>query len=494
MTAGHHLETFTAGSGECREQPSELAARERVSGGVCNHRLTASRPYPLYRLVQAGPLPGDESRLSLDEKLAEHGADVGSVAIIHQKSRKVCAAYQAAVGQRTRAFERAGITRGIESTPDLHCTPVAKRLQSRQAVDQLHVFGVDTQTDDMDRRRIPGHGDLNPGDEPETQSRGLRSGFIEPRERIVIGQRHNAHTGRLGAAHQLGGGQGTVGRRRMGMQVVLRIHPGILPADAGPQRPPGHRAHVLTSGRMRLPPVDLVYLRDQLAEVVALLQDRWESSAVADESADAPRLLGDAAAQLFDMLSLSARDEALSGMQHAETTTLGEYGMHLFNELAEIATRLELREMQNHIELLNLPFALWIARHGGEIRDLGPAVNALARLANRATEPQTMSALYTHCCELIEAASPACEEEKPGAKQPHPWRMLLLNRAIVATRSHNPDLMVAAFDAIVEQLPGEARRFFSEGMEQMGIIDYPDHVREVMQSYYLACARPRRLH
>ena len=69
-----------------------------------------------------------------------------------------------------------------------------------------------------------------------------------------------------------------------------------------------------------------------------------------------------------------------------------------------------------------------------------------------------------------------------------------INRAIVATRSHNPELMEPAFDAIVECLPQEAQRFFAEGMEQMAIIDYPTQVRDLVRRYYLAHTQRRLLH
>ena len=54
--------------------------------------------------------------------------------------------------------------------------------------------------------------------------------------------------------------------------------------------------------------------------------------------------------------------------------------------------------------------------------------------------------------------------------------------------------MEAAFDAIVDHLPGEAHRFFTEGMEQMAVIDYPDTVRDVVRRYFLAHGIPQRLH
>ena len=104
-----------------------------------------------------------------------------------------------------------------------------------------------------------------------------------------------------------------------------------------------------------------------------------------------------------------------------------------------------------------------------------------------------MAELYTQCCELIDATNPICEA--PAVDDPSdPWRLLLINRAIVATRSHNPELIESAFDAVLESLPGDAPKFFAEGMEQMTILDYPDDVREVVRRYYLAHAVPRRLH
>lgn len=245
---------------------------------------------------------------------------------------------------------------------------------------------------------------------------------------------------------------------------------------------------------MRLPPADLPYLREQLLDLAAQVRDAWEASHPAEAEIDTPTLLRDALSQLIDMLGHIQEERPAEGTNPAEITTLGEYGLHLLDELSQLAAALDQAALAARIEQLCLPFAIWIARQGGEIRSLAPVVNAVAHFANAASHPQTMAALYTCCCELIEAASPSCEEPSaPGAQQ-HPWRLLLLNRAIVATRSHNPELMEAAFDAIVEHLPEEARRFFAEGMEQIAIIDYPDPVRDVVRRYFLAHGTARLLH
>lgn len=243
---------------------------------------------------------------------------------------------------------------------------------------------------------------------------------------------------------------------------------------------------------MSIPPVDLAHLRDQVRELADQMHERWETSTLAESSTTAPRVLRDAFAQLTDVLT-HLEPDAAGATTSTELNTLAAYGLHLLTELGELATALELPRVAASLELQSLPFGLWVARRGAELRSLDAMVNAIAHYANQASHPQAMADLYTCCCEIIEAASPTCAEIAPGDAQA-PWRLLLLNRAIVATRSHNPELMSAAFDAIIEHLPADARQFFAEGMEQMVIIDYPDQVKEMMRQYYLAHAAPRHLH
>ena len=79
------------------------------------------------------------------------------------------------------------------------------------------------------------------------------------------------------------------------------------------------------------------------------------------------------------------------------------------------------------------------------------------------------------------------EKNNPG----RPWRVLHLNRGIVATRTHNPELMEKVFDDLVRYLPEDAAAFFAEGMQQMEELDYPQHVRQVMHRYFDLWTRPR---
>lgn len=249
-------------------------------------------------------------------------------------------------------------------------------------------------------------------------------------------------------------------------------------------------ARVLNSAAMRLPPADLSYVLECFNELAEQVDAVTETS---EAELDSPSQLRDAMEQLVGLLARRGSAPNSTPEQPGELTTYGDYGLHMLDQLAEVASRAERSDLRQQVEQLSLPFALWVVRNGGELRQLSGVVNALAQLANQAQNPKAMGDLYGCCCEIIEAASAAYEH--PAAAQPaEPWRLLLLNRAIVATRSHNPELMQPAYDAVIEQLPGDAEHFFTEGMEQMDAIDYPEPVRDLVRRYYLSHARPRRLH
>jgi hypothetical protein len=244
---------------------------------------------------------------------------------------------------------------------------------------------------------------------------------------------------------------------------------------------------------MNLPPVDLPYLYERYRELAARVQEAWETSGPANDEINTPAMLRQAMSQLIEMLDHIHDETGADAPKPAEINALCEYGLHLLEELSQLAADLDQPVLEAEILHLSLPCALWFARQGGEIRNLAPVVSTLAFFANQSSDPQVMANLFTQCCELVEASSPACEDSATHDPQ-NPWRLLLLNRAIIATRSHNPELMEPAFDAIVECLPQDAVRFFTEGMEQMAIIDYPSPVREIVGRYFATYASSRRLH
>lgn len=249
-----------------------------------------------------------------------------------------------------------------------------------------------------------------------------------------------------------------------------------------------------------IPAVDIATISEELRrlgeEVVTAYEDVGAS-----EDTD-PRVLLIAAEEVFDQLRRVDNDQGPGDLRPpAETVhhtngvqTLGDHGIDLLARLAALADRLRLPRESREIEGLTFPLACWAVRHGAEIVHLSPVVNAAAALANRLREPMELATLCALLGEIIAAVSPQVSQDTDSRDPSRPWRVLLLNRAIVATRSHQPMLMDEAFDALGEHLPEDAPSFFREGMEQMELLDYPAHVRAVMQRYYDRWCKQRALH
>ena len=120
---------------------------------------------------------------------------------------------------------------------------------------------------------------------------------------------------------------------------------------------------------------------------------------------------------------------------------------------------------------------------GGQINRLELVVNSFAAWANELQDTVQIAELARVVREIIDAASEKLRRDLDQSNPMRPWRIINLNYGIVATRSHDPDLMDEAFAVLVENLPQDARAFFREGMQQMDIVGYPDEVREVVERY-----------
>lgn len=249
---------------------------------------------------------------------------------------------------------------------------------------------------------------------------------------------------------------------------------------------------------------DQAFFRQRLLELLDRLRQAQGSGSGA--GADHPALLEEALHQLLDIIArvesdARATDSDRRGKTHAprgarapDITELGEYSIGLLLELEHWLQRLQLDESLPRLAEVQLALALWIARQGGELLTLEPVVDALAQFANRTLDPEQLRELFDYMGEIVEAVAPAIRQDLEKTHPGRPWRVLHLNRAIVATRSHDPAAIQEAYDRLAELLPEDAPRFFAEGMEQMEALDYPPHVRSLVESYYQDWNRKHRLH
>ena len=257
---------------------------------------------------------------------------------------------------------------------------------------------------------------------------------------------------------------------------------------------------------MMVPPADLGFIehgfRSAAQAVTEAYADNGDSlKASPGLTQSNPVLLTEATERLLEILHNLPTDgvslNRLSTHELLETRdihTLGEYGIRLLSDLAQWAQALQLADPSWELRKTLFALALWIGERGGELSNLEPVVDALALLANNIHDAKELERLYLAADRILESVSPAIAQDLDRSNPGRPWRVLLLNRAIIATRSHQPQLMEQAFTTLVELLPEDAAGFFREGMEQMDALNYPQPVRKVMERYFELWCSSRTLH
>jgi hypothetical protein len=236
---------------------------------------------------------------------------------------------------------------------------------------------------------------------------------------------------------------------------------------------------------MRIPTGELTAILTDIDAVLEACKQAESTPAIESKNgADLPAM-AQALEQLIDVITRVEVDtQSTHGATTGDITEIGEYALQLLEALSAESDNPALSGQQQALASLAINLALWIARHGGQLETLEPVANALALMANSSREPQELAQLSGVINEIIAAVSSFISQDLEKMNPGRPWRVLLLNHSIVATRSHDTGLMEAAFAILTSKLPEDATRFFSEGMEQMDALDYPPHVRQVMEKYH----------
>ena len=163
-----------------------------------------------------------------------------------------------------------------------------------------------------------------------------------------------------------------------------------------------------------------------------------------------------------------------------EVDELGSSALECLSDMGLWAWQLKLDDHRAAIEDLALDMALWIAKQGGEITVLEPAVNALAREADQTRDVEALKALFERACSLIAQVAPAITESGDLADL-QPWLTLHFNCAIIATRTQQPDLMNAAYDLLESHIPEHCRAFYAEGVRESSKPAYGPQVGALMR-------------
>lgn len=198
--------------------------------------------------------------------------------------------------------------------------------------------------------------------------------------------------------------------------------------------------------------------------------------------------------QFFDITSTinhqADEDHVISA---TEATEIGEHGFTLLLKMIDLMDKLDLPHKRKEIEQISLIFARWIIRYDGQLNHIEPIVNAFAHSANTMQDKKSLNALVKLMSMVVDASSEEIKRDVKSSNLYRPWRLLLINRSIVATRTYDIDLMKKIFDEMIFYLPQDSASFFSEGMQEMEALDYPPEVQKIIEQYYLY--RPKmRLH
>jgi len=214
-------------------------------------------------------------------------------------------------------------------------------------------------------------------------------------------------------------------------------------------------------------------------------------SPMAQDAESSPERLLAAMAQAIDVMERAESDVLSLSSENTivekEVTEIGDYVLTLIEGLlghVQAGSDVQKAARQGQALMrLTVPVAMWVAQCGGKLDKLDLVVNALADYANEFRQPGQLVELTRVIAMIIQAASDTVQQDLESANAMRPWRILHLNYGIVATRSHEPKLIEAAYDTLVKHLPNDARQFFSEGMQQMEIVGYPQAVRDVVEKY-----------
>ncbi len=189
--------------------------------------------------------------------------------------------------------------------------------------------------------------------------------------------------------------------------------------------------------------------------------------------------------QFFDVASTidtQAKEDHL--ISQREATDIGEHGFILLLKLIDLMEKLDLPHKRHELEQISLIFARWVIQHKGQLNHIEPIVNAFAHSANHMKEKESLLALVELMSMVVDASADSIKHDLESSNLYRPWRLLHINRGIVATRTHDEKIMRKVFDEMMFYLPQDATSFFAEGMQEMEALDYPPNVRKIIEEYY----------
>lgn len=192
--------------------------------------------------------------------------------------------------------------------------------------------------------------------------------------------------------------------------------------------------------------------------------------------------------QVFEkVVAVNKRDIVLT---RDEISDIGEQGLSMIDNLVYRLMKSDFDSHQFEVEQVAMFLANWVIKHKGELRNIQSVVNGLANMANQVEDKVSLLQLSTFMDQVARACSDVIQHDLDMTDPGRPWRALNMNRGIVATRTHDLDIMRDVFADLIRAIPMDAPAFFKEGMSEMVRLNYPEPVQALMQEFYNRTQKP----
>lgn len=186
--------------------------------------------------------------------------------------------------------------------------------------------------------------------------------------------------------------------------------------------------------------------------------------------------------QVFSIVaSVNKQKQVLSS---EEVTDIGAQGLLLIDNLVYRLVTQDLELHRQDVQQVALVIANWVIKHKGELINIQSVVDGLAHIANEVEDKISLLQLSTFMTQVAHACGSIIQHDLDNTDPSRPWRTLNMNRGIVATRTHDLDVMRSVFSDLIKAIPLDAPMFFNEGMSEMVRLNYPKPVCDLMQEYY----------
>ena len=187
--------------------------------------------------------------------------------------------------------------------------------------------------------------------------------------------------------------------------------------------------------------------------------------------------------QIMQRLDSDAKNNNEHEISVEEVTEIADFALNLLDEVANACASRGLQNEMIQVHRLSLPVVIWLKQYQGALKKMDIVVNAIASYANTLQDAESLQALCILIGNVVDVTDVLIKQDLEANNAMRPWRVLNLNWGIVATRTHNVELMEQVFDQLINNIPDDVQQFFNEGMQQMDIVGYPKSVRSVMEKY-----------